>query len=78
MSKIKPLVKGSLARKILRALRIDDGFKLPVPSREEKRTGVSAYDTHYDSQQVFSKAMLEAEQSRAKCLMECQRQNMAR
>ena len=78
MSKIKPLVKGSLARKILRALRMDNGFESPVPSRGEKCPGVSAYDTHCDSQQVFSKAMLEAEQSRAKCLMECQRQNMAR
>ncbi|MGD8545038.1 MAG: hypothetical protein PVH12_02580 [Candidatus Bathyarchaeota archaeon] len=78
MSKIKPLVKGSLARKILRALRKDSGFELPVPSREEKCPGVSAYDTRFDSQQVFNSAMLEAEQSRAKCLMECQRHNMAR
>jgi len=77
MRKIKPLRKGSFARKILRALGKDSGFELSLPSREEKTSGVSAYSSHYDYHKQLRNAMLEAEKLKAKAIMEIQRHNLA-
>lgn len=78
MRKTKPVGKGSFARRILRILGKASGFELPIPSREEKHPGVSAYNTHCDFHKVLRNAMLQAEQSKAKAIMEYQRRDLPR
>ena len=75
MRKIKPLRKGSLAGKVLRALGMHRGIELSLSSEEEKKyPGVSTYYDHI----ILRNAMLEAERLKAKALMEYRRRNLAR
>lgn len=78
MRKIEPLGKGSLARKILRALGKVSGFELSIPSQEDRHPGVSTYNPHYDFHKVLKNAMLETEQSKAKAIMAYQKHNLPR
>jgi len=77
MRKIKPLRKDSFAGKILRAFGKDIGLELPLPSREKKTSGVSAYSPHNDYHMELRNAMLEAERLKAKALMHYERCNSA-
>jgi hypothetical protein len=80
MKELKPLGKGkgSLSGKVIKALGKSSGFELPLPSPEEKSTGVSAYHESYDVQREFKNAMLEVERLRAKDIMQFQRHNSFR
>jgi hypothetical protein len=77
MRKIKLQRKGFFG-KVLRAFGKDSGLELPLPSREEKTSGVSAYFPHYDYHKQLGNTMLEAEKHKAKAIMELQRHNSAR
>lgn len=68
MRKIKPLQKGSSARKVLQAIGKDSGFELPTRSLEKKMPSVSEYYPHYDLQKELRNAMLEVEILKAKGL----------
>jgi len=70
MRKIKSLEKSFFAGKVLRALGVRGGVELSLPSKEEKRPGVSAYCSHNE----LRKAKLEAIQAKAVGMMEYQRQ----
>ena len=78
MKKIKLKRKGFFGSKVIRAFGKDSGLELPLPSREKKTSGVSAYSPHYDYQKQLKNAMLEAEKHKAKALIEHQRRNLAR
>ncbi len=77
MRKIKLQRKGFFG-KVLRAFGKDRGLELPLPSREKRASGVSAYFPHYDYHMELRNAMLEAEKHKAKAIMELQRRNLAR
>lgn len=77
MRKIK-LQRKSFFGKVLRAFGKDSGLELPLPSREKKTSGVSAYFPHYDYHKQLRNAMLEVEKHKAKAIMEWQRRNLAR
>jgi epoxyqueuosine reductase QueG len=77
MKKIKLQRKGFFG-KALRAFGKDSGIELPLPSREKKTSGVSAYSPHYDYHKQLRNAMLEAEEHKAKAIMKLQRHNLAR
>jgi len=77
MRKIKLQRKGFFG-KVLRAFGKDSGLELPLPSREKKTSGVSAYSPHYDYHKQLRNSMLEAEKHKAKAMMEWQRRNLAR
>jgi len=77
MRKIK-LQREGFFGKVLRAFGKDSGLELPLPSREKKTSGVSAYFPHYDYHKQLRNAMLEAEKHKAKAIMELQRRNLAR
>lgn len=77
MKKIKLQRKGFFG-KALRAFGKDSGIELPLPSREKKTSGVSAYFPHYDYHKQLRNAMLEAEKHKAKVIMELQRRNLPR
>jgi len=77
MRKIKLQRKGFFG-KVLRAFGKDSGLELPLPSREKKTSGVSAYFPHYDYHMELRNAMLEAEKHKAKGIMELQRRNLSR
>jgi len=77
MRKIKPLGKGSFARKILRALRKDSGFEQTFPCQEKKHLSFSVGYAHYGFDKELRNAMLEAEKHKTKALMEIQRRNLA-
>jgi hypothetical protein len=77
MRKIKLQRKGFFG-KVLRAFGKDSGLELPLPSREEKTSGVSAYFPHYDYHKQLRNTMLEAEKHKAKAIMELQRRNLPR
>lgn len=77
MRKIKLQQKGFFG-KVLRAFGKDSGLELPLPSREEKTSGVSVYSPHYDYHKELWNAMLEAEKLKATAIMERQRRNSAR
>ena len=78
MRKIKPRGKNSIASKVLRALGKDSCFESPLPSQEKKHLGVSVSYAHYDFHKELRNAMLEAEQLKAKGIMEYQRRNLPR
>ena len=73
MRKIKPLGKGSFARKMLRALGKDSGFEQTFPCQEKKHLSVSVGYAHYGFHKELRNAMLEAERKKAKALMELQK-----
>jgi len=77
MRKIKLQRKGFFG-KVLRAFGKDSGLELPLPSRENQTSGVSAYFPHYDYHKQLRNAMLEAEKHKAKVIMDLQRRNLAR
>lgn len=77
MKKIKLQRKGFFG-KVLRAFGKDSGLESPLPSREEKASGVSAYSPHHDYHKQLRNAMLKAERHKAKAIMEMQRRNLAR
>ena len=77
MRKIKLKRKGFFG-KVFRAFGTDSGLELPLPSREKKTSGVSAYSQHYDYHKQLRNAMLEAEKHKAKAMMEYKRRNLAR
>ena len=78
MKKIRPLGKDSFAKRILKALRNTSGFEFSTSSRENERSGVSGINVHYDFHKGLKNAMLEAEQTRAKTVMEYQMRNADR
>lgn len=77
MKKIKPQGKGFFGSKVIRAFGKDSGLELPLPSREEKTSGVSAYSLHYDYHNELRKARLEAEKHKAKAIMEYKGRNLS-
>jgi len=78
MKKIKLPKKSFFGSKIIRAFGKDSGLELPLPSREEKTSGVSAYFPHYDYHKELRNAMLKAERHKAKAIMEWRRRNLGR
>jgi hypothetical protein len=77
MRKIKLQRKGFFS-KVLMAFGKDRGLELPLPSREKKTSGVSAYFPHYDYYKQLRNTMLEAEKQKAKAITELQRHNLTR
>jgi len=73
MRELKPLGKGSLSGKVIKAFGKSGGFELPLPSLKKESTGVSANHESYDVQREFRNALLEAEKLRAKDIMQFQR-----
>jgi len=78
MRKIKLQRKDFFGSRVIKAFGKDSGIELPLPSREKKTSGVSAYFPHYDYHKQLRNAMLEAEKHKAKAMMELQRRNLAR
>jgi epoxyqueuosine reductase QueG len=78
MKKIKLPKKSFFGSKIIRAFGKDSGLESPLPSREKKTSGVSAYSPHHDYHKQLRNAMLEAEKHKAKAIMEYKRRNLAR
>ncbi len=76
MRKAKPVGKGSLVRKVLRALGRDSGFEFPLASKEKKPCGVSAYQANRDFHKEITNAMLEAENSEVEGILGYQRRNL--
>ena len=73
MKRIKPLKKGSLTGKILRLLGPNRGFEEPSNDQEEiTPVGIPA-NNYYINRKEIETALLEAEQKKAKALMEWQR-----
>jgi len=78
MRKIKPLGKGSSVNKIRRALGNGSGSELHLQVQEEKHIGVSDFYPHYDFHIELRNAILEAEQKKAKGILEYQKYNRPR
>jgi hypothetical protein len=78
MSKIKPLKETSFTKRLLRALGVASSLEMPSVSQEEKCPGVSAYTTHYDFHKGLESAKMEADQTKAKTIMEYQFRNTIR
>jgi hypothetical protein len=77
MRKIK-LQRKSFFGKVLRTFGKDSGLELPLPSREKKASGVSAYSPHYGYHKQLRNAMLEAEKHKTKAMMEYKRRDSVR
>jgi len=73
MGKMKPSGKGSFLRGLLRALGIDRESALPLPFQAETQPCVSM---SYTSHALERTALQEAEQAKAKAIMELQRKSM--
>ena len=69
MKELKPQIKSSFARKVIRALGREGGFGIPLPSREKKLAGASAYYLPHDAHKELTNALLEAEKSKAEGIM---------
>ena len=78
MKELKPQGKGSIASKVIRAMGKESGFRIPLPSLEEKPAGVSAYYVPYDVQKELRNALLEVEKQKAKHIMDTHRRNSFR
>ncbi len=70
--KLRGKGKGSFASKVIRALGKESGFRNPLPSRDRKPVGVSAYYVPYDVQRELRNALLEVEKLKAKHMAETQ------
>lgn len=74
MRKMKSLGKGSLLKSLLRALGMDRGSSSSLLAQAEAQFGVSADFVSYHFQRKLKSALLEAEQAKAKAIMELRRQ----
>lgn len=72
MRKMKSLGKGSFLRGLLRALGIDRDSTILLPPRAETQPSVSMI---YSSHALKQTAWLEAEQAKAKAIIELQRKS---
>ena len=72
MRKMKPLKKGSFLRSLLRALGIDRDSATPLPFQAELKPSVSM---SYASHTLIRTAWQEAEQVKAKAIIELQRKS---
>ena len=74
MTELKLPGKGFILKKVLRALGKDVGLESPFPSKEERTSNVSPFQSHYAHKQ-FRNDMLEAERLKAEAIMENRRRN---
>jgi len=74
MRKMKPLKKGSFLSGLLHALGIDSDSAIPLPSQAEPQPSVSM---SYASHTLLRAAWREAEQVKAKAIIELQRRRRA-
>lgn len=68
----------SHANEVIKAIDKESGFRLPLPLREKRHIGVSAYSAPSDGQKELWNALLEAEKQKAKHVIEIQRRSSIR
>jgi hypothetical protein len=67
MRKIKLQEKGSILKKVFRALGKDSAVELPFSFQEEKTSGASPLHSYY-AHEKFTNALLEAERKKAEAI----------